>query len=762
MIKLKYFNIVNYCGYRKAEFDFTDKDGSPKPLSVFYGPNGIGKCVSGSSYVITDKFGQIKISELFNNFELEEDTWYDVDHKISINGKWGKVRKIYYNGKKDTIKLKTKSGYKLEGSQEQHRVLAVKDGTVKFVYISDLVQGDFVCISRKSLFPKSSSTTLREAKILGYLISEGCTHKKEFSFTNKDDDVILDYKTAYYNLFNTQPHCKKNDNQCISLTSKKKEADYFYKLGLGSVKSGDKEVPQPVLSGTKNVIVEFLKSYFEGDGGVEKSIKAVSCCSKSEKLMHQIHLMLLRLGIISSLRSKNSELNYTDKYPDGYTSWRIIIQGDDIVKFARQIGFISSRKKDELDDLLLNISLSKSNPNKDVVPVELVRSIVPYLKTKISELPSIRKRGSYFSRKDYKNTSNGLHCLQDNYLNAVKLGVSKDKIESCCNTVDGVLDCNMLSISGKELSWLQEDYFFDIVESVDNGYNDLFDVHVEGDHCYWGNGFINHNSSLISGITMAGEAFRYAGRPMDVVFRKFVFNKDYDPIASQYKFEMVHKSDEQSWTSQSERMELLTETEKDGMKVEAIFDQDGEEKEVVFTDKALLKNGLERRSGNYCYYIDADNPMNMTRFQVNEQHMDRFIELTKIVYGFDVELKSPVKAMTKRGEEEIFMTDAVIDKYGVSVHFKSMSAGEKKIATLIAGLCDPNYIDDTNIIIVDNVAMHIYFKRHVRMVEKLLELFDDKQFFLTTHSGVLIDALDSSSLYDLEDYVKYNKDYAGD
>jgi predicted ATP-binding protein involved in virulence len=91
-----------------------------------------------------------------------------------------------------------------------------------------------------------------------------------------------------------------------------------------------------------------------------------------------------------------------------------------------------------------------------------------------------------------------------------------------------------------------------------------------------------------------------------------------------------------------------------------------------------------------------------------------------------------------------------------------MSAGEKKIATLIAGLCDPNYIDDTNIIIVDNVAMHIYFKRHVRMVEKLLELFSDKQFFLATHSGVLIDALDSGSLYDLEDYVKYDKDYAGD
>lgn len=262
-------------------------------------------------------------------------------------------------------------------------------------------------------------------------------------------------------------------------------------------------------------------------------------------------------------------------------------------------------------------------------------------------------------------------------------------------------------------------------------------------------------SSIINAIKMSGEAFRYENRPMDIAFRKYVFNKDYNPSTSEYKFEMVHKSDEKSWTPIQQRMDMLSSTELEGMKVVALFDDDGVDKEVVFTDKGLVKSELVRRNSNWCYYIDADHPINMNKFQLIEQYKDRFLELAKIVYNFDGELKAPVKAMSKRGKEETFFADFVIDKYGVNVHYKCMSAGEKKIATLLAALCDPNYIDDTNIVIVDNVAMHIYFKRHVKMVSKLLEIFPEKQFFFTTHSGVLIESLDKSNLYDLETYVKY-------
>jgi len=43
MTKIKKLYLCNYRGYRDIVFDFTDKDGKIKNLSVFIGSNGIGK-----------------------------------------------------------------------------------------------------------------------------------------------------------------------------------------------------------------------------------------------------------------------------------------------------------------------------------------------------------------------------------------------------------------------------------------------------------------------------------------------------------------------------------------------------------------------------------------------------------------------------------------------------------------------------------------------------------------------------------------------
>jgi predicted ATP-binding protein involved in virulence len=45
----------------------------------------------------------------------------------------------------------------------------------------------------------------------------------------------------------------------------------------------------------------------------------------------------------------------------------------------------------------------------------------------------------------------------------------------------------------------------------------------------------------------------------------------------------------------------------------------------------------------------------------------------------------------------------------------------------------------TDIILVDNIEMHVYFERHARMIDKLIESFPDKQFIVTSHSGVMIE-----------------------
>jgi predicted ATP-binding protein involved in virulence len=56
---------------------------------------------------------------------------------------------------------------------------------------------------------------------------------------------------------------------------------------------------------------------------------------------------------------------------------------------------------------------------------------------------------------------------------------------------------------------------------------------------------------------------------------------------------------------------------------------------------------------------------------------------------------------------------------------------------------------------MDNLEMHVYWKRHERMLAKLREFFPDKQIIGTTHSKSMIDfgfKTDFVQNFDLEEY----------
>jgi predicted ATPase len=120
---------------------------------------------------------------------------------------------------------------------------------------------------------------------------------------------------------------------------------------------------------------------------------------------------------------------------------------------------------------------------------------------------------------------------------------------------------------------------------------------------------------------------------------------------------------------------------------------------------------------------------------------------------------SEVELYQESGVDEKFYDDLIIVKGKTKVHFKSMSAGEKKIATLIRELCklkhEKKHID---IALIDNIEMHVYMKRHAKLIDKIKEHFGDKQIICTTHSPVLVGTdeikgyLDEECLYDIEKY----------
>jgi len=155
-------------------------------------------------------------------------------------------------------------------------------------------------------------------------------------------------------------------------------------------------------------------------------------------------------------------------------------------------------------------------------------------------------------------------------------------------------------------------------------------------------------------------------------------------------------------------------------------------------------------------FIDADKPNNMFSFQIYAEDKDKFLDIARVVYGFECQL--PKESMVSEfdpqvGKRVVFYNDFTITKYGRDlVHYKSFSDGEKKIATLLSTMFKK--ARDSDILLVDNIEMHIYFKRHMALLEKIEEVFPNCQVIATTHSSIIVNQMDKKYLVDLERYVK--------
>jgi hypothetical protein len=205
--------------------------------------------------------------------------------------------------------------------------------------------------------------------------------------------------------------------------------------------------------------------------------------------------------------------------------------------------------------------------------------------------------------------------------------------------------------------------------------------------------------------------------------------------------------------------------------MEAIFDSDGVEKKVILEDniRGVIKAGrdVDELKGEISgikinelspeeqgiIFIDADNRNMMNKFQIIEDIHEPFCDFARSVYGFNCYCPAHAVAFD-RGIR--YRTDFVIEKCGgIKVHYKRFSDGEKKIATLVSSLFKRAYKDSPDkenrgIVAIDNIAMHIYYTRHMELIRKMEEYFPDKQFLATTHSPIIINNLDKKYLVNME------------
>lgn len=307
------------------------------------------ECLRAGTMIQTDK-GLISIEDIKGN--------ENVSTKEGINKVIGKVNE---SGNKKIFKIITKKGYTIECSDNH----PFWNGN-NWIELKNLKVGDSLCLKASNIFPKEDDISNDRAILYGYLTSEGYLNERNnlFSFTNSDKEVINEYLKLLKNEFNIigNPELKKYSEEknikrkdCWTIRKSDKDIFKIFKNENLIGNSYTKEIPNSIIKGSEKIICSYLSALFEGDGCIlgkhylnKRNNKMcfdnkIQLESASEKLIHQVQLLLLNLKIISNVKKYDYKLG---------SCYRLTISGNCINTYSEKIGFRSSVKKNKLKDII--------------------------------------------------------------------------------------------------------------------------------------------------------------------------------------------------------------------------------------------------------------------------------------------------------------------------------------------------------------------------------------------------------------------------
>jgi len=298
------------------------------------------------------------------------------------------ITKAFTTGVKDVYKIKTNSGYELECTGD-HKLFTNR-GWVKLtelnleednVYIQK-GEGKFSInyilpckfenkylgnngITYHMNLPNKWSKEL--GQVIGWLIGDGWLKSGKncrvgFTF-GKDDIKVMNYLKPIINNYygkNIDELIRENGVYHLSYHSKY-FVEFFEKLGVKSCKAEEKVVPESVFIAPKELVIGFLQGLFTADGTASSNFKGshyyVRLTSKSEELLKGVQLLLLNLGIKSTIYNRSRKerriFNYINKigenkiYLNDGKCFELNISRTCVIKFLDSIGFLFNKNENK-------------------------------------------------------------------------------------------------------------------------------------------------------------------------------------------------------------------------------------------------------------------------------------------------------------------------------------------------------------------------------------------------------------------------------
>ncbi|MDO8573209.1 MAG: recombinase RecA [Candidatus Daviesbacteria bacterium] len=434
--------------------------------------------------------------------DLNQKGFQSKEIKVYSEGGFASTSHFYNSGIQRTLKIKTSYGFELEGTPN-HRV-RVLDGRGEYIWrrldqlrIDDRIaiqRGQYCFGSGVSLsgfryikdkhnnrgkdFNSPSALTSDLAKLMGYLVGDGtCTsrglNKNDIQITIADEEVANDFSQLCVRIFGEEPKItldKRTINTRRFVIHNGKARKFLLFAGLTYATAEQKEIPYSVMQSPREIVANFLSSLFETDGCF--STNTIEYCTKSLKLIKQLQLVLLNFGITARVKARQLK-----KYPDN-TYYYLYIDGiNDQKIFYKEIKFVSERKNKKLALYVQEERQYQSN-----------RDTVPFINHKIEQL-----------MKDYRislgSTTRQHWDVVYDYLpgTAGHSLLTYPRLDKILNTFQPARE---LSIYQELKEIFLRNIFWDEIVDVQESKSLVVDFTVPETASFFGNGFINHNTTV--------------------------------------------------------------------------------------------------------------------------------------------------------------------------------------------------------------------------------------------------------------------------
>jgi len=239
----------------------------------------------------------------------------------------------------------------------------------------ELVTGERVHIQKESIFAANENLVVhqllaaeKEHAFYGWLSGDGwfLDGKRPcagicFGFDEKfAQEQLIPYFREILDC-DSKSYIDRNDVVQI-VTEKKGAIEKLRKIGFKGAKAPHKEIPEYLLTADEEVIRAYLGGLFSADGGIASSRRRVQLTSASPKLIKQVQLLLLNLGIVSRINKSTKEER---------TWYDLAINGKYYDLYAELIGFPLSPTKQEL----MMLKLGKQQRKRAIRETSRVRRI---------------------------------------------------------------------------------------------------------------------------------------------------------------------------------------------------------------------------------------------------------------------------------------------------------------------------------------------------------------------------------------------------